>query len=70
MDWLVLVAVIYAGVILYLDIFRWDWLSKHQHRKLISMYDWIENKWGDKGVRITIGAVTILVIVTGISVFI
>ncbi|BCJ92847.1 hypothetical protein acsn021_04160 [Anaerocolumna cellulosilytica] len=63
MDFIMLAIVIYAGVILYLDIFKWDWLSKHQHRKLFSMYDWIEDKWGDKGVRITIGATMIAVIV-------
>lgn len=67
-DIVLVIAVIYAGVVLCLDIFNWDWLSKHQHRKLFSMYNWIEDKWGDKGVRIVIGATMLVVIVYGIRV--
>ena len=41
--------IIVGLVVLYLDIFKWGWFSENQHRKPISMYDWIEDKWGGKG---------------------
>ncbi len=69
MDWLILVAVFYACVLLYLDIFKWNWLSGHRRKKSIGMYEWIENKWGSKGVRIIIGVVAMIIIVMGISIF-
>ena len=53
--------IIVGLVVLYLDIFKWGWFSENQHRKPISMYDWIEDKWGEKGVRITIGIIAGLV---------
>ena len=69
MDWIILVAVIYAGTLLYLDIFKWDWLSRHRKSRSIGLYEWIEGKWGSKGVRIIIGIAAVLIIVIGISNF-
>lgn len=63
MTMLVLIlGLLYGVFVLYMDIFHWDWLSEHQHRKLFSIYDTIENKWGEKGVRIVIGLIAVLAI--------
>lgn len=55
-----LIFIIFACVQLYLVIFNWDWLSKHQRRKFFGLDKWIEDRWGDKGVRILVGVFTII----------
>ncbi|WP_312502436.1 hypothetical protein [Lacrimispora sp.] len=53
MDLTGFVILICACIVLYLDVFRWDLISKFRNKKLV--YEWINFKWGEKGVRITTG---------------
>ena len=64
MDLMGLIILILACVVLYLDIFKWNWLSKFRYKK--SLYDLIKFKWGEKGVRIATGVIAIVVILSGI----
>ncbi|WP_312440881.1 hypothetical protein [Lacrimispora sp.] len=63
MDLTGFVILICACIVLYLDVFRWDLISKFRNKKLV--YEWINFKWGEKGVRITTGLIAIAVILSG-----
>ena len=65
MDLMGFIIIIFACVVLYLDIFKWNWLSKFRYRKFL--YDLIGLKWGEKGVRIITEAIAIVIILSGIA---
>lgn len=64
MDLLGIIILALACVVLYIVIFKWNWLLRLRYRK--SLYDLIIFKWGEKGVRITTGVIAILIIWSGI----
>lgn len=67
MNWAEAILFVFACIILYLDVFKWEWLSKLRYKKYV--YDLINFKWGEKGIRITTGAIAVVVILSGIAVF-
>lgn len=38
---------------LYWIIFKWNWLLKFKGQNINRTYGWIERRWGEKGVRLT-----------------